>query len=431
MLLARVDGIDVDDEVLYLGVIMHDLGLAPRFQTDARFDVGGRQRGARVAARGGDGRAPRRGGVGHRGAPRVERDRAAQESRDRGRELRASASMCAAPGIDRLPADAVRRVLDAFPRAGFPEAFHRTLVDEVRRNPDAVRLSWMEGMAVRHVDGYRAADFEAGLLDSSGVPLAPRATEPAAPPSYGRSTCDRIRRRVGFGFGSGVAEEPALSGHWVGHAGMWSRFLIALPGPPCHAPRMTPSMTESLGRPTAPVRTLCAWRGECTWRLVVEYLELVTTLLQRARINDPTAGLWEAADLQWWWRRDQHRDPARQTFWLDDDDTPIAAVIFTDWNGRWGCDAISATGRPGRPCATSCGRAPSNRSIDSKVERWRPPPATTTSCCSKHSPTPASSPQAKWRSRRGCRPSTGRTCRRSRRGSRSSVESRRRSGRTT
>ena len=76
--------------------------------------------------------------------------------------------MCAAPGIERLPADAVRRVLDAFPRAGFPEAFHRTLVDEVRRNPDAVRLSWLEGMAVRHVDGYRAADFEAGLLDSSG-----------------------------------------------------------------------------------------------------------------------------------------------------------------------------------------------------------------------------------------------------------------------
>jgi hypothetical protein len=40
-------------------------------------------------------------------------------------------------------------------------------VPRVRRNPDAVRLSWLEGIAVRHVDGYRAADFEAGLLDSS------------------------------------------------------------------------------------------------------------------------------------------------------------------------------------------------------------------------------------------------------------------------
>ena len=77
----------------------------------------------------------------------------------------------------------------------------------------------------------------------------------------------------------------------------------------------------------------------------VEYLELVTRLLQRVRIDDPTAGLWEAADLQWWWRRDQHPDPACQTFWLDDD-APIAAVIFTNWNGHWGCDTISATGDP-------------------------------------------------------------------------------------
>lgn len=77
----------------------------------------------------------------------------------------------------------------------------------------------------------------------------------------------------------------------------------------------------------------------------VVYLDLVTRLLQRARNNHPTAGLWEAADLQWWWRRDQHPDPARQTFWLDDE-APVAAVILTDWNGHWGCDVISATGNP-------------------------------------------------------------------------------------
>ncbi|HEX4980772.1 MAG TPA: GNAT family N-acetyltransferase [Ilumatobacteraceae bacterium] len=76
-----------------------------------------------------------------------------------------------------------------------------------------------------------------------------------------------------------------------------------------------------------------------------EYLELVTALLHRARTNDATAGLWEAADLQWWWRRDQHPDPALQIFWFDDD-APVAAVIFTNWGGRWGCDVISATGDP-------------------------------------------------------------------------------------
>ena len=73
----------------------------------------------------------------------------------------------------------------------------------------------------------------------------------------------------------------------------------------------------------------------------LDYLNLVTTLLQRARQEDPTAGLWEAGDLQWWWRRDQHPDPANQTFWLDGED-PRAAVIFTDWGDRWGCDVLTA-----------------------------------------------------------------------------------------
>jgi len=68
---------------------------------------------------------------------------------------------------------------------------------------------------------------------------------------------------------------------------------------------------------------------------------LATALLQRARRSNPSGGLWEAADLQWWWRRDQHRDPGKQTFWLDHD-TPIAAVVLTDWGGRWACDLLSA-----------------------------------------------------------------------------------------
>src|SRR5215469_13102979 len=60
------------------------------------------------------------------------------------------------------------------------------------------------------------------------------------------------------------------------------------------------------------------------------YLDLVSRLLQRARQLEPSGGLWEAADFPWWWRRDQHAEPTRQTFWLDQD-TPVAAVVFTNW----------------------------------------------------------------------------------------------------
>lgn len=73
----------------------------------------------------------------------------------------------------------------------------------------------------------------------------------------------------------------------------------------------------------------------------LDYLRLVTRLLQRARCTNPKGGLWEAADLQWWWRRDQHRDPTHQTFWLDHD-IPIAAAVLTSWGKRWQCDLLSA-----------------------------------------------------------------------------------------
>ena len=166
VLLARTDGIDVDDEVLYLGVLMHDLGLAPRFQTDVRFDVGGANAARDWLLEGGM-EAARAEVVWDIVALHASSAIAQHKSPETAVANSGISIDVRGAAVDRLPADAVRRVLDAFPRAGFPEAFHRTLVDEVRRNPDAVRLSWMEGMAVRHVDGYRAADFEAGLLGSS------------------------------------------------------------------------------------------------------------------------------------------------------------------------------------------------------------------------------------------------------------------------
>ena len=72
-----------------------------------------------------------------------------------------------------------------------------------------------------------------------------------------------------------------------------------------------------------------------------EYLDYVTLLLQRARLASPTRGVWEAADFQWWWRRDQHGDPGRQFFWFDDGH-PAAAVILTSWGDRFSCDLLSA-----------------------------------------------------------------------------------------
>ena len=52
-------------------------------------------------------------------------------------------------------------------------------------------------------------------------------------------------------------------------------------------------------------------------RVGLEYLETVTALLQRVRRAHPTAGLYEAADLQWWWRSPRATDDLAQIFWFD------------------------------------------------------------------------------------------------------------------
>ena len=75
-------------------------------------------------------------------------------------------------------------------------------------------------------------------------------------------------------------------------------------------------------------------------RVGLHYLEDVTALLQRVRGAHPTAGLFEAADLQWWWRMPRSTDNLPQLFWFDHLGRPEAAAIATDWGDRVALDPI-------------------------------------------------------------------------------------------
>ncbi|MEM7271670.1 MAG: GNAT family N-acetyltransferase [Actinomycetota bacterium] len=61
------------------------------------------------------------------------------------------------------------------------------------------------------------------------------------------------------------------------------------------------------------------------------YLATATTLLQRVRLAHPTAGLYEAAELQWWWSVPRPTDDVGQLFWLDDAGDPVAAAVVNDF----------------------------------------------------------------------------------------------------
>ena len=76
-------------------------------------------------------------------------------------------------------------------------------------------------------------------------------------------------------------------------------------------------------------------------RAGLDHLDAVTALLQRIRGAHPTAGLYEAADLQWWWsQRPRSTDDLPQLYWFDDVGRPEAAVIATDGGDRMQLDPM-------------------------------------------------------------------------------------------
>jgi GNAT superfamily N-acetyltransferase len=72
----------------------------------------------------------------------------------------------------------------------------------------------------------------------------------------------------------------------------------------------------------------------------LERLGATTTVLQRARLADPRRGMWEAADVQWWWRRPRLTDELALPVWFDDVG-PVAAAGLTAWDDTWQADVFA------------------------------------------------------------------------------------------
>jgi len=62
-------------------------------------------------------------------------------------------------------------------------------------------------------------------------------------------------------------------------------------------------------------------------------LRTLTTLLQRRRLAHPTKGVYEAAELQWWWINPRRTDDIDQLFWFDANGQPEAAATMFDFSG--------------------------------------------------------------------------------------------------
>ena len=165
-LIARAEGAEVDEEVLYLGTLLHDLGLARRYDGPERFDVRGANVVRALLLDHGMERA-RAENVWDVIALHATSAMAQHKSPETRIANRGISVDVRGVGADVLPSDAVRAALDEWPRQDFPGAFTRLLVDEVRAHPDTVRFCWLESVAAAHVPGFEVADFLA-VLRASG-----------------------------------------------------------------------------------------------------------------------------------------------------------------------------------------------------------------------------------------------------------------------
>jgi ribosomal protein S18 acetylase RimI-like enzyme len=72
----------------------------------------------------------------------------------------------------------------------------------------------------------------------------------------------------------------------------------------------------------------------------LERLDATTTVLQRARLADPLGGMWEAADVQWWWRRPRAAAEQALPVWFAEVG-PAAAAGLTAWSDTWQADVFA------------------------------------------------------------------------------------------
>jgi GNAT superfamily N-acetyltransferase len=69
-------------------------------------------------------------------------------------------------------------------------------------------------------------------------------------------------------------------------------------------------------------------------------LSATTSVLQRSRLADPLGGMWEAADVQWWWGRPRDTDQLLLPVWFDEMG-PVAVAGLTASGVSWQVDVFA------------------------------------------------------------------------------------------
>ena len=154
---GRANQLSFDLETLFLGCLLHDLGLTPKFEGDLPFEIQGAQ-GARKF-------------LIEQGMPAVKADMVwdgiAMHPLWIGSFKRPEISLVGAgagadvigPDPKEIPAAKVAETLSAFPRLRFKDQFLKTCTDVLTRHPRGAGQTFMRDIAERYVPNFHHPNF--------------------------------------------------------------------------------------------------------------------------------------------------------------------------------------------------------------------------------------------------------------------------------
>jgi HD domain-containing protein len=158
-LISRARKIKHDTELVYISCVLHDIGLSEQYSTaHTRFEVDGANHAKKFL-------------LANDASPdhaRIAWDAVALHpmygiARYKDPEVKlVSAGVITDVGAafaSELVRSDVQAVLDALPHHGFNDAFLAVLTGYARRKPDVVGETFVEGVAIRTVPGYKAGNF--------------------------------------------------------------------------------------------------------------------------------------------------------------------------------------------------------------------------------------------------------------------------------
>jgi hypothetical protein len=158
-ILGQRDSLKSDRELLYLGAVMHDLGLTERFDDQQRFEV--------------DGADAAKAFLTEHGLPQEKAeiiwDAIALHTSigivTRKQPEIALVSLGAGADIfglrvQDISPETVERVIDAYPRLGLNKAITELLVSQVKRKPQVAAFTWLSDVGRCHIHGFACPSFD-------------------------------------------------------------------------------------------------------------------------------------------------------------------------------------------------------------------------------------------------------------------------------